>query len=221
MSLLLCLATAALWVRSYWCADFLRHVAPGRSWMQIDEWWIISSRGGMGVMHFTAHAFDLAPQLEGWRYADQSNRSYGVLGMWAFYPFGGEQDHPGWHWEPTSPPPADPRDLRDAWLLSAPSRSIPPWTGFAWERQAKTEEVSDFTYQAARNYTSVPHALIVLVTAIAPAIWMRRFRRARLLGRRRRMGLCLVCGYDLRASPARCPECGTEAPGACRPVPNR
>ena len=52
---------------------------------------------------------------------------------------------------------------------------------------------------------TIPHAYLLGVTAAYPAWRLARFIRER---RRNRVGCCPTCGYDLRASPERCPECG-------------
>src|SRR5207253_2066674 len=52
----------------------------------------------------------------------------------------------------------------------------------------------------------VPYWFLILVTSIAPAQWCFSRRRHR---RRLHKGLCPICGYDLRASKEKCPECGT------------
>lgn len=57
----------------------------------------------------------------------------------------------------------------------------------------------------------LPHWMLAFPLLIAGLIWVRRMsagrHRLRALG-----GLCLQCGYDLRASKDRCPECGTPIP---------
>jgi hypothetical protein len=52
----------------------------------------------------------------------------------------------------------------------------------------------------------LPHWLLALASGALPALWGTRRWRKRA---KTRAGLCAVCGYDLRASPQRCPECGT------------
>lgn len=52
----------------------------------------------------------------------------------------------------------------------------------------------------------VPLWLPTLMFGIACSCAYMPFLRRR---RRRRLGLCLKCGYDLRGSKDRCPECGT------------
>jgi len=56
---------------------------------------------------------------------------------------------------------------------------------------------------------SVHCGVVATATALLPAWWLVGPRRT--LRRRRKLGLCERCGYDLRASPGRCPECGRVA----------
>ena len=52
---------------------------------------------------------------------------------------------------------------------------------------------------------SIPLLYLVAASALLPGVLpLRRW----LLRRQRASGRCERCGYDLRASPHRCPECG-------------
>ncbi len=55
----------------------------------------------------------------------------------------------------------------------------------------------------------IPLWIPTLLFAVWPASLLLPFHRRR---KRKKLGLCVKCGYDLRGSKNRCPECGTEFP---------
>jgi hypothetical protein len=57
---------------------------------------------------------------------------------------------------------------------------------------------------------SMPHWLVVVIAFCCALLFRAAARRPR---RSTAHGLCPSCGYDLRATPGRCPECGTAAAG--------
>ena len=61
------------------------------------------------------------------------------------------------------------------------------------------------TYVAPKWSVRVPYWSISCATLAVPSLWLAARLRQH---RRSRAGLCPACGYDLRATPDRCPECG-------------
>jgi hypothetical protein len=62
---------------------------------------------------------------------------------------------------------------------------------------------TNYTPPCRFTYVGVPMWSIVIFAALAPALWLRSRRAAPLPGH------CKQCGYDLRATPELCPECGS------------
>ena len=154
LSLLLCLATLALWVRSYWRVDSVGYSkVSGVLW----TWSSAESRAGRITLFQNSVHSDFVPaEFRGWQvFASTDYKT--PLGPSTFFGFGTTADK--------------------------------------------------LFYAQYGKGVYFPHWFLALLFAILPALYLRAFIRSR---RVQRLGLCRLCGYDLRATPERCPECGAE-----------
>ena len=149
------------------------------------------------------------------RYTSCTLRLYtGYAGVWLnryHYPTAGRRafvvgalngrTEPLYSWTVSSYRPArrlhEPWRDRASWNIGLPR--------FKFEREPPTqmwdaEGVSFMTVVA-----DIPLWTLALASALLPLYWFIAWRRTR---RRARYSLCPSCGYDLRATPDRCPECG-------------
>ena len=160
LSLLLCVAVAGLWVRSYLPPDFYLFSQQGRVMVVFAE----SNRSAT----FSSRE-GRSPRLGiAWDDARSSARV---------------------HWQALG-----------LELVTGPAPTPPPATRTAFRaRRLVTGEYVMFA--ASYAWLAAP-----AVAAAATCLYFVRRRAAR-----QREGRCRSCGYDLRATPGQCPECGTAA----------
>jgi hypothetical protein len=104
----------------------------------------------------------------------------------------------GFAWQPI----LEPADPRSAWDLR-PAREPGVWrlAGISWRHQdAFPRDVSTTRIVDVRVPLYLLASLFGLPTLVAHAVISRRRWSAKR---------CPTCGYDLRATPGQCPECGT------------
>ena len=89
-------------------------------------------------------------------------------------------------------------------------RQVSPKHGSHWSSgMGRTPLVAQpiLTFQIPHYHVAGARLLLVIgLSALLPGLWFLLFIRRRR--RAKQAGHCPTCGYDLRASPEHCPECG-------------
>jgi hypothetical protein len=190
-SFALFVALAVLWVRSYWRADTVNHEARWRhgTHSYYRCFYVTSSGGGIAAGRTSRAAHDalFAVRTKGLGFVRASPtrppREWSIT----------TRRNPAYPFSPLAPAP--------------PAHRL----GFQFHRAGPSGR-RDHVISDHWRFV-MPHWLPTLATAVLPAawLWMRRRTRRRLA--LSAAGHCPQCGYDLRASTDRCPECG-EGSGA-------
>jgi hypothetical protein len=199
-------AACVLWVRSFGRSDYYtakssgsRRPAAGRPYeLWIRERWIVSARG---VLYAYREAFE----------GDTDDPTVAAI-----------VSRRESEWGTSAAQDVVPQDLSRPGA-GVHTRILLGWNWiWAWhERYAldsheRASSVSDDRIHVVHSAALIPWWFVSPPLALLPALWLRR----RLVTRRRpAMGRCLACGFDLRATPDRCPECGTAVPEKPAAIP--
>ena len=190
-----------LWVRSYLRSDALTIQAPFTpTESSFGQQSFGSNWGCLGWLSSRIRYEDLSGRPMPWAQADPAGAS---LQASASHP---EMKRASWSSGPAR---------RDGSI----GREPVPWHGFTWSRRVSSRLARSsrmrsggkavvspaFRRSVEEQYISVPYWLLLFVGGLPFVFWMRGVMQARS---RARNGLCSGCGYDLRETSGRCPECG-------------
>ncbi|MDB5292911.1 MAG: hypothetical protein JWL69_4152 [Phycisphaerales bacterium] len=196
LSLVLCVATLVLWVRSY------RHMDGFSFWTSQGLQELRTRNGSLFLDNEPQRQLDCQPlEKIGRRYAalistlrELNRQEHEAMAEWQKDP---DRFKQGGAAGPVS-------RVVDARLKTEPamaelSRMREVYT--EWDRKAP---VSPPAGRSVSLYS------VLIATAALPMAWLAlMLHTARVTARRKAANKCTSCGYDLRATPGRCPECGT------------
>lgn len=197
LSLVLCVGLGVLWARSYWYFDFWAWA----NWREDAEYIYQAARG---ICSDSGHI--------GFEYTGLDFPKSKLSAFLARYPWaqGNLRPHGFQHRRYSAG--------ATKWLVR---RVDPPFwdrLGFIVRDQDDSAGMAGVGRIPSRRISVfVPFWLPTLLAAAMPGTWLARKWLANRPAARLKRGLCPRCGYDLRATPDRCPECGTAIERRSRP----